>query len=599
MQKEAGTMTVSALPSPRPPIRRRGISSLWDRDLVGYPSTPARLGYLSIVVLATIVLYYEAYAPGGVSPLILAHFHMSFLYYLNLLVVGSAFGAVATWLGGLSDKIGRANLVIWGQFIVALITLFGVPHAPSEIWYAVAVIAVGMIEGVVLVASPALVRDFSPQMGRASAMGFWTLGPVAGSLVVSIVANHTLGHLHPWQDQFVIAGITGLAMFAVSLVLLRELAPQIRDQRMVSVRDRVLIEAKARGLAVERMLSHPVRQMLRWNLISSALGVSLFLLIYYAAVGFFTIYFVTTYNMTTAQANGINTWGWAFNCGALVVAGVLSDRLRVRKPFMLVGALGSLAMTLVFVWEAKNAQITYYDLVVMVSVLFVFLGFAYAPWMAHYTEAIEAKNPALTATGLAVWGWTLRIVVALATLAVPHVVTSVTPLVQDAPAATQAALLEQGNTYLSRHETPPASYVTQLKAVGPPGEAFALLLTHQPVPTTLAPQLTGLIDFGKAVGLYSAHEPVPASLTGALAKSSPELSALYTQLTGLISAKSATPGQWQTWWWVDAGGQVVFVLVLLFGIRGRWRPSLARRDIEEYEKKVQAELAAVSHPEAA
>ena len=50
------------------------------------------------------------------------------------------------------------------------------------------------MEGAILVATPALVRDFSPQLGRASAMGFWTVGPVAGSLITSIVAAHTLNH---------------------------------------------------------------------------------------------------------------------------------------------------------------------------------------------------------------------------------------------------------------------------------------------------------------------------------------------------------------------------------------------------------------------
>jgi hypothetical protein len=50
---------------------------------------------------------------------------------------------------------------------------------------------------------------------------------------------------------------------------------------------------------------------------------------------------------------------------------------------------------------------------------------------------------------------------------------------------------------------------------------------------------------------------------------------------------------------VDAGGQVIFLLVLIVSIRRRWRPSLARRDIEEYERKVRAELAAISHFKAA
>jgi MFS family permease len=50
------------------------------------------------------------------------------------------------------------------------------------------VVIVAVVEGMVLVATPALVRDFSPQLGRASAMGFWTLGPVLGSFVATTVS---------------------------------------------------------------------------------------------------------------------------------------------------------------------------------------------------------------------------------------------------------------------------------------------------------------------------------------------------------------------------------------------------------------------------
>ena len=68
------------------------------------------------------------------------------------------------------------------------------PNATTEWEFAVVICAIGLVEGAILVATPALVRDFSPQLGRASAMGFWTVGPVAGSLITSIVANHTLSH---------------------------------------------------------------------------------------------------------------------------------------------------------------------------------------------------------------------------------------------------------------------------------------------------------------------------------------------------------------------------------------------------------------------
>ena len=50
---------------------------------------------------------------------------------------------------------------------------------------------VGVVEGICLVATPALIRDFSPQVGRATAMGFWTSGPVLGSLIVAVVGSAT------------------------------------------------------------------------------------------------------------------------------------------------------------------------------------------------------------------------------------------------------------------------------------------------------------------------------------------------------------------------------------------------------------------------
>ena len=85
-------------------------------------------------------------------------------------------------------------------------------------------------------ATPALVRDFSPQLGRASAMGFWTVGPVAGSLITSIVAAHTLDHflasggIDGWKSQFVISGVTALVVFVLALFFLKDLSSRLRDQ---------------------------------------------------------------------------------------------------------------------------------------------------------------------------------------------------------------------------------------------------------------------------------------------------------------------------------------------------------------------------------
>ncbi|MDA8275351.1 MAG: MFS transporter, partial [Actinomycetota bacterium] len=169
--------------------------ALWYRQIYRYPDTGRRIGYLAIVVAATIMLYYQLYVAGAVAPQILAHYGMSFRFYVDVSVLSNAIGAFSSVLAGLADRWGRANMVAYGLGVTALLVLFGIPNAPNKWAFLILVVAVGFVEGIVLVATPALVRDFSPQMGRASAMGFWTLGPVVGSLVVSIVASTTLSHL--------------------------------------------------------------------------------------------------------------------------------------------------------------------------------------------------------------------------------------------------------------------------------------------------------------------------------------------------------------------------------------------------------------------
>jgi MFS family permease len=384
--------------------------------------------YLAIVVVATIVLYYELYIGGAVSPKILQGYGMTFPFYVYISVVGNAIGAFGSLLAGLGDRWGRANLTAYGLVVTALLALFGIPNAGDKWTFAILSIIIGLVEGVILVATPALVRDFSPQLGRASAMGFWTLGPVLGSLVVAVVSTNTVNHLGPWQDQYIICGIVGLIVGVVALFGLRELSPRLRDQLMVSLHDRALIEAKARGINPdEAMGKSPWRQMMHLDVVGSAFAISVFLLIYYAAVGFFTIYFTTLFGYSLSKANSIGNWFWAFDAGVLIITGIISDRFRVRKPFMVIGAIGAVVMTIVFLNLGPTSS--YSTIVIVISVLAAFLAIAYAPWMASFTETVEKHNPALIATGLAVWGWIIRVVVALSALFLPIVVSTMTPVV--------------------------------------------------------------------------------------------------------------------------------------------------------------------------
>jgi hypothetical protein len=68
-----------------------------------------------------------------------------------------------------------------------------------------------------------------------------------------------------------------------------------------------------------------------------------------------------------------------------------------------------------------------------------FLGVAYTPWMASFTETVEHHNPAAVATGLAIWGWIIRVVVFAQALLLILVINTVTPLVSYGPSVSAYA----------------------------------------------------------------------------------------------------------------------------------------------------------------
>jgi MFS family permease len=441
------------------PGNRGGVGArILYRELASYPDNGIRRYNLFLVVAITVALYYELYVGGGVAPLILGQLQIPFPIFVLILAFGNLAGAFASLLAGLTDRMGRANLVVVGLGIVSLITLFVVPNLHSMGGYAITYGVVAFVEGIILVATPALIRDFSPQVGRATAMGFWTVGPVLGSLMVSLVTTYTLPLYGTWQSQYTICGIIGLCIFVVALFSLRELAPALRDQLMVSERDRVLIEARAKGLDIEESLRNPWRQMMHLDILGSALGVSLLLLFYFTAVAFGTIYLITVFNLSIADANSVANWAWGTNALALIVAGVISDKFRVRKPFMLIGGIGA-AMFMYLYLSLIGTHPSVMTLSLVTAGQSILVGFAYTTWMASFTETVEAHNPALTATGLAVWGWIIRVVVTICFLSLPKVIGSVTPLVE-AP-----YFLGQLHAAIAAHATPSPALMAQIGTI--------------------------------------------------------------------------------------------------------------------------------------
>ncbi|MGD0241098.1 MAG: MFS transporter [Streptosporangiaceae bacterium] len=632
--------------------------------------------YLAITVLATITLYYELYVGGSVSTLILNNLHMSFTFFVETLAFGALVGALGSLFAGITDRLGRANLVVFGLLFTGVFVLFILPAATDKWTYTIESFVVGFVEGMCLVATPALIRDFSPQVGRATAMGFWTSGPVLGSLIVSVVGTATIPAVvndpRFWTHEYRICGIAGLIVFLIALFGLKELSPAIRDQLMVSMRDRALVEAKARGLTEEDIaaaLRQPFRQLMKPDVIVSSLAVSIMLLIYYTSVAFSVIYLGTVFGFDLKDANGLGNWNWGFNVIAVILVGIISDRFRVRKPFMVIGGVLGAVMVVVYLEQAGHHP-GYYTVALILALLSLGLGIAYTPWMASFTETVEARNPALTATGLAIWGLIIRIVVFLAYLLLPLVINSVTPLVnygatvsayatqykteiafatahpavvataqkippsviadaQKVPpsvialaqkdsvqlanaqkfqpelAVIQAnpALFTKLASYSNPAKIPPALVSQAVAAAGGGAKGLGILTTISANKAAIngviavAPDLQKIQPYAAdltAIAPYSAQlttiAPYSAQLT-ALSKVPPAVFPyLQAHAAAVQSAAAKTVGQWKTWYWICFGG-IIFFLLSIPLLRGRWRTRDAKRDEAEHEAKVQEEMA--------
>ena len=246
--------------------------------------------------------------------------------------------------------------------------------------------------------------------------------------------------------------------------------------------------------------------------------------------------------------------------------------------------------------------------------------------MASFTETVERRNPALIATGLAVWGLMIRVVIAVSVFFVPKIVTTATTLVQQGPVV-KAVLADPapvGRTTIGRVATAAAGHpatIAQLQAVSTRDAALlAALKSHPAVAAALAkaqaagakpsaaqlaaiktalggPAFAELIKPQTASDLHFLSVSAPAALGAAnfaaISNPTPALGAALKTL-GTVgptvqSAAKNSPGQWRTFFFIGVGGEVVFI-PLIFVMAGYWDPRKAKRAEEEHDRWLQEEM---------
>ena len=165
------------------------------------------------------------------------------------------------------------------------------------------------------------------------------------------------------------------------------------------------------------------------------------------------------------------------------------------------------------------------------------------------------------------------------------------------------ALFARLATYTNPAKIPPSLSAQAVAAAGGGAKGLKILTTISanraaitgviaaaPALKTVAPYAADL----KTIAPYSAElkaiAPYSAQLA-ALAKVPPSvISYMNAHAAAVQKAAAQTASQWKTWYWVCFGG-IVFFLLSIPLLRGRWRPSDARRDEQEHEAMVEAELA--------
>jgi hypothetical protein len=190
--------------------------------------------------------------------------------------------------------------------------------------------------------------------------------------------------------------------------------------------------------------------------------------------------------------------------------------------------------------------------------------------MASFTETVERHNPALVATGLAVWGWILRAVVAVSIFILPFVVSSTTTLVDHSQLGLEAQAILKKDPLVATVIAHPTLFAELGKY--PTAAAIPPTLLDQAIKAVGLPKLEA-IDKDPHIKAEGAFFLKNAAT-----------------LQKVEAAEKASPEQWQHWFWVCAAGQVVF-LPLVLVMAGRWRPRSAKRDADEHERLVQEELA--------
>ncbi|ARU06410.1 hypothetical protein CCO03_18655 [Comamonas serinivorans] len=387
------------------------------RELDEYPTGAKRRKILTMAVLASLICSYEG-AIAPVVPLLLKDLNMSLSTYGLITAISFIFGAIASLLGGkLADKYGRVRVLIPMMAVCALLA-YSMVLVNTATELAVLRCILAFVDAIAITTTAPLVRDFSPRMGRAQALGFWTWGPVGANFLSAGIAAITLPLFNnSWHSQFVIIGTISLVASIYIAMNIADLSPRLRAEVLQTER-KVIEDASHKQPAPESsLLRHPVV----W---AHCIGIGFWLAFYLTITAFGQTIMVQAFGKTASEASSIMAGFWVMNLIAVAAVGRWSDKLQLRRVFPLGFTLILLVLLAYFAHLMEQPATPTWTLVIVGTLIGGAMGSAYSPWMALYSENAEDIDPRLQGMAWGLFYFVVRIVavavVILGPLTVEH-----------------------------------------------------------------------------------------------------------------------------------------------------------------------------------
>lgn len=383
-------MLTAAFPSLQ--IRRSGWRDLFiARELSYVPNGIDRYAMLVVKALAA-CLGTWIISLGPVAALLLPSEHMSVSTYGYITGgAGIAAGLVSLLAADLADKLSRIRVLLWGM-LAPIVIMFALTFVPDgqPVLFTCLYVVMAWTEAYAVVTVSALLRDFSPRTSRAVGVGLVTVGTLAANWGTAFMAGHLLASAATWQRMYLWFAFVAVGLWLVCWLFGREPTDGIRNQILPRLEDAATVQANALVLEREGVEVQGFWEYVRadWRLWALAAAQGTFLLGYITFVGYGPIFTIAAFHKSPQEGSSLTSWVFLSIIVFLVLGGIMSDKLRLRKALGFVFTILS-GIALIGLGFLSNASLSNTTIIIIYLLIGLVMACMWSPTNALFSETAE------------------------------------------------------------------------------------------------------------------------------------------------------------------------------------------------------------------